>query len=179
MQPAAGAPSPGGGPTPAAPAATQAAGNPPVTPPASLGADPAYNAFLAQLGLTDANLRDAAALRTGNLEAGLQPQVDALNRNQGHALDRNTANYNARGLVNSSDDINAANQIRQGYGDRVAALQGNVGNQIAAIYQQLATQLANGQVNASARGTAALGNGAVANALAGPNPYLAALGAAK
>ena len=156
-------------------------GAPVAAPPAPLGADPAYNAFLAKLGLTDANLRDAATLRMGNIDANVNKQMPGIQQAEGDAVNHTMNVMNGRGILNSSDAFGAHGavpMVQAQYAARMAALQSGAQSQKDAIIQNIAQQLANGQAAAIVQGQTAAGNVATNAALAGPNPYYTPVAAA-
>lgn len=163
----------------AAPPAT--AGAPPVSagpapvtpPPASLAANSAYLAFLNSLGLKDADLRNAAALKSGQIGINEASNEPNLQNAENVALDRQERTYNARGLVNSSDNLNARAQLSRAYADRLAAMRNAAATGQANVALQLAQALANGQVQSANVGQKLAGQDAVNAALASSsNPFL-------
>lgn len=156
-----GAPATPGGAPPGLPSPQQSG-----PPPASLAADPAYNAFLNSLGISDADLRNSAALRAGQTwtsEAGAEAPLQTA---QANALDRNQRVYNSRGLVNSSDNLNAGANLRSAYADKLAAMRNSAANSVANLYATLAGNLAKNSQSQANTGTTLAGNDFVANTLA-------------
>lgn len=162
-----------GNPATAADANSSAIANSTDAPPISLGADPAYNAFLASLGLTDANLRDAAALRAGNATANLGPAVAQNDLNTADATKRTGQAYGGRGLYNSSDRLNAQGKIQAAGAGRDAALQNQLAASLASMYNSMGLSVAQSQAKAAQQAQASAGRQALQGALQGPNPFVA------
>jgi hypothetical protein len=159
--------------TPAAPVAAPAPSEAPVNLPTSLGADPAYNAFLASLGLTDANLREAAALKGANDVANLGPNLAQNTQNTQQSLQRAGDTFAGRGLYNSSEKELAGSRIIGAGLNRADILQNNVATQIAQLQNALGLSVGDNQAKAAVQAQAAAGRQATQAALNAPNPFLA------
>jgi hypothetical protein len=162
-------------PQPAQPAAP-AQQAPPAIPaiPASLGADPQFNAFLAAQGLTQANLRDAAALQQGNLLANRDQQSAQISRMGALAQAHGDNSFDSRGTLNSGAAVQNEAQIGANTADRLAALQNATAQKIAAVYNSLGLKLASGNAQQATTGNNLAGKDYVNQTVAGPNPFMAA-----
>ena len=166
-------------PTPPAPTPPAQAPSNPVPPiPASLGADPAFNAFLAGQGLSQADLRDAATLQAGNAQAQADQNSGTISRMGALQQARGDNSFDSRGTLNSGAAVQNEAQIGANTADRLAALQQATAGKIGAIYNNLGLKLATGNAQQATVGNKYAGQDYVNDTVNGPNPFLAAMGLA-
>jgi hypothetical protein len=144
--------------------------------PSALGADPAYNAFLAQLGLTDADLVNASNLKINTDQNTLYGNTQLLGQQQGVADTRVGLQQNANGMYNSSQRLNDQANTDANYAGKAAADRANTASAIAALHLNVAQQVAQNQGTAATAAQTALAQGAINQAMNNPNnPYIGAL----
>ena len=135
-------------------------------PPSQLAANPAYVSFLNSLGLSDADLQNAAASKAAQTWQSEQAAQQATNLSLQNAQTR-TANEQAGvGLENSSQALNAQGLLQQAAAAKIGALQNAAAQSVNNTYVTLAGQQAQGQQNLANVGTNVAGASNIAATLA-------------
>lgn len=132
-----------------------------MAPPAPLTADPAYNAFMNRLGLSQADMANQAVLNQALNYAGAQRGINQLNQAEPLAEQRVAGALNARGVLNSSFAQGPGGtlpQLASSYAAKVAGLQANKQAATERTMQALGVKLAGGDANAMQKGQQAAGN---------------------